>query len=633
MLKRVIQSQPQVSPLAPRISNHEDKQEAHAEVPSKRVSSMGELQLPDVAPENRITVFCMTKKRKKLSISEFERAAERRLPQYQAQSTLDSTIMTRSLHMSVGSLLAPDTVEKRGLFRRPKIRRAVDMQEFEGRVEQYMLKSKGQNYLVDSPSGIRTSILTSDAEMMMNTTELFVQPQLHEQSQNKSALEPQLSNLKTSAERSLISDADQEEARLEGLVSGVSTNEKRYSKSSRLDHEHVDRMTHISPQTPAKQQEEKQDHSHQSNGMAQISFTEEEVVCSIYRWSSSLSFTSSSKYLGSPVTLNISTISLREVVSHIIEDLEISETKEEMINAVNGVEQERIFQEAAEHGANAGYSEHLEKKLSEKADLQITAARDNRGETEMAPSAGEELAEGSIGAQGSPTADSEITKGIGAESLGRHSHAFSSFRKPEMTPLNETDEQGGELQDQAVMLELNSSVEEPAEDEAEYPASQEVSMKTPAFVRAPASNLLLSKPRVAKPASPRSPVQQLQPKVLPRRLGTSERKPREPQIPRSWIKEAFRHFAKMPVTTDAYRIVEKCCERYFQQLSDDLEAYTHHAGRKTVEAADLEVLMRRQGLVTDKTSLNVLIERHFPLQYRKLLIPVAVSGNKVISSS
>uniref|UniRef100_U3JX24 Centromere protein T n=1 Tax=Ficedula albicollis TaxID=59894 RepID=U3JX24_FICAL len=572
MLKRVIQSQPQVSPLAPRISNHEDKQEAHAEVPSKRVSSMGELQLPDVAPENRITVFCMTKKRKKLSISEFERAAERRLPQYQGKAAVKNSlaqccICCHSLHMSVGSLLAPDTVEKRGLFRRPKIRRAVDMQEFEGRVEQYMLKSKGQNYLVDSPSGIRTSILTSDAEMMMNTTELFVQPQLHEQSQNKSALEPQLSNLKTSAERSLISDADQEEARLEGLVSGVSTNEKRYSKSSRLDHEHVDRMTHISPQTPAKQQEEKQDHSHQSNGMAQISFTEEEVVCT------------------------------------------------------------------AEHGANAGYSEHLEKKLSEKADLQITAARDNRGETEMAPSAGEELAEGSIGAQGSPTADSEITKGIGAESLGRHSHAFSSFRKPEMTPLNETDEQGGELQDQAVMLELNSSVEEPAEDEAEYPASQEVSMKTPAFVRAPASNLLLSKPRVAKPASPRSPVQQLQPKVLPRRLGTSERKPREPQIPRSWIKEAFRHFAKMPVTTDAYRIVEKCCERYFQQLSDDLEAYTHHAGRKTVEAADLEVLMRRQGLVTDKTSLNVLIERHFPLQYRKLLIPVAVSGNKVISSS
>lgn len=45
--------------------------------------------------------------------------------------------------MSVGSLLAPDTVEKRGLLRRPRTRRAVDMQAFEGGVEENMLKSKG----------------------------------------------------------------------------------------------------------------------------------------------------------------------------------------------------------------------------------------------------------------------------------------------------------------------------------------------------------------------------------------------------------------------------------------------------------------------------------------------------------
>lgn len=66
----------------------------------------------------------------------------------------------------------------------------------------------------------------------------------------------------------------------------------------------------------------------------------------------------------------------------------------------------------------------------------------------------------------------EITRGIGAESLGRHSHAFSSFQKPEMTPVDETDEQEDELQDQAMMLNLDSSVEEPAEDEAEHPESQ-----------------------------------------------------------------------------------------------------------------------------------------------------------------
>lgn len=56
--------------------------------------------------------------------------------------------------------------------------------------------------------------------------------------------------------------------------------------------------------------------------------------------------------------------------------------------------------------------------------------------------------------------------------MARHSHAFSSSHKPEMTPLSETDEQEDELQDQAVMINLDSTVEEPAEDEVEHPASQ-----------------------------------------------------------------------------------------------------------------------------------------------------------------
>lgn len=41
-----------------------------------------------------------------------------------------------------------------------------------------------------------------------------------------------------------------------------------------------------------------------------------------------------------------------------------------------------------------------------------------------------------------------------------------------MTPLSESDEQEDEPQDQAIMLELDDSVKEPAEDEAEPPAIQ-----------------------------------------------------------------------------------------------------------------------------------------------------------------
>nr|XP_009486708.1 PREDICTED: centromere protein T-like [Pelecanus crispus] len=289
MLKRIIRTQPQVSPLAPQISKHEETEAAWSELPYKRVSSMVEMQLPDLVPEDTsIATFHMAKRRKKLSISEFERAADKRLPQNQALSTLDSTTLARSLRMSLGSLIPPDTVEKRGLLRRPKNRKAIDMEAFEGRVEQNMLKRKAQNYPVDSQtaSGIQTATLTSDAEIMLSNTELFVQPQFDEQSQNKlSALEPQLPDSKTPAQKSKVSDAAQEEATLVGLVSSMGTNEgriQRFSEDLILDCEHVDRMTHVSPKTPAKQREDEQDHSQQSNPMEQLSVSEEVVVGSEY---------------------------------------------------------------------------------------------------------------------------------------------------------------------------------------------------------------------------------------------------------------------------------------------------------------------------------------------------------------
>ncbi|KAM6380743.1 centromere protein T isoform 3-T3 [Pluvialis apricaria] len=585
MLKRIISTQPQVSPLAPQISRREETVEAGSELPSKRVSSMGEMQLPDLVPEDTsITTFRMAKRRRKFSISEFERAADKRLPQNQAQSTLDSSALVRSLRMSLGSLIPPDTVEKRGLLRRPTHRKVIDMEAFEGGVEQNMLKRKAQDYLVDSQttSGIRTAMLTSDAEIMLSNTELFVQPQFDEQSQNKlSALELQLSDSKTSAQRSKISDAAQEEARLAGLVSSVGTNEgrtQRYSEDLILDRERVDRMSPVSSKTPANKREDKQDHSQPSNATERLSFSGEVVVGT------------------------------------------------------------------AEHHANAGYSGHLEKKLTKKAESQVTAAQDARVETEIAPSEEEEIAEGRVEQQGSPEAEREIAKGVEAGSLGRHSHAFSSSEKSGMKPLEEAveraDEQADELEDQAIMVELDGPEEEPTEDEAEDPESEEVSMKTPTFVRAAAYEPLLSTLRLTKPAAPKlstprpaksaAPKLPLRAKPVPKSSGASQRKTREPEIASSLIKKIFSHYVKMPVARDAFKIVQKCSERYFKQLSCDLEAYTNHAGRKTVEMADLEVLMRRQGLVTDKMPLCVLIERYLPLEYRKLLIPVAVSGNKVI---
>ncbi|KAM9301721.1 centromere protein T [Gastrophryne carolinensis] len=100
----------------------------------------------------------------------------------------------------------------------------------------------------------------------------------------------------------------------------------------------------------------------------------------------------------------------------------------------------------------------------------------------------------------------------------------------------------------------------------------------------------------------------------------------------SFIKQIFSLHSKMRVSKEALTDVETCLEQYLDQLTGDLAAYTAHANRKTITGADLELLMKRQRLVTDTTSLNVLIERHLPLEYRKLLIPCATSGNKVFPS-
>lgn len=59
---------------------------------------------------------------------------------------------------------------------------------------------------------------------------------------------------------------------------------------------------------------------------------------------------------------------------------------------------------AAEHLENTGYSEHLEKKLTEKAELQKTMAQDARMKTEMALLEDDGIAESSVGHQDSPEA-------------------------------------------------------------------------------------------------------------------------------------------------------------------------------------------------------------------------------------
>ncbi|XP_008700670.2 centromere protein T isoform X2 [Ursus maritimus] len=168
------------------------------------------------------------------------------------------------------------------------------------------------------------------------------------------------------------------------------------------------------------------------------------------------------------------------------------------------------------------------------------------------------------------------------------------------------------------------------EDISGRTASPELASSTTEFLQA-------RQPQFLEPAlPPRTAVLSSEPlKPLPTRLPPRARTPgpRPRQDPHktglSHYVKLFSFYAKMPMEKKALEMVEKCLDKYFQHLCDDLEVFAAHAGRKTVKPEDLELLMRRQGLVNDQVSLHVLVERYLPLEYRQLLIPCAFSGNSV----
>eukprot|EP00064_Thunnus_orientalis_P006365 superscaffoldBa00000660_g6382 len=115
--------------------------------------------------------------------------------------------------------------------------------------------------------------------------------------------------------------------------------------------------------------------------------------------------------------------------------------------------------------------------------------------------------------------------------------------------------------------------------------------------------------------------------VRQRKTGAAKR---ETGLPKSYLMNVFKHFAKTKVSADVYPVLKDIMDKFFDRLADDLETYAVHAKRKTIEVEDVELLLRRQGYVNDKVPVEVLIEKYLRMDQRKLLIPIATSGNNVV---
>ncbi|XP_061823821.1 uncharacterized protein cenpt isoform X2 [Nerophis lumbriciformis] len=162
--------------------------------------------------------------------------------------------------------------------------------------------------------------------------------------------------------------------------------------------------------------------------------------------------------------------------------------------------------------------------------------------------------------------------------------------------------------------------------------NKDIPMKTPAFVREKRTF------QVAYQASPTALNPQTSnksegaPSVKPKR----ERKPKsatvknEVGLPKNYLMGVFRHFAKTKVSPDVYPVLKETMDKFFDRMAEDLETFAHHAKRKTIEVEDVVLLLRRQGHVNDKVPVEVLIEKYLRMDQRRLLIPMATSGNIVI---
>ncbi|PYI02165.1 hypothetical protein BO78DRAFT_325860 [Aspergillus sclerotiicarbonarius CBS 121057] len=103
-----------------------------------------------------------------------------------------------------------------------------------------------------------------------------------------------------------------------------------------------------------------------------------------------------------------------------------------------------------------------------------------------------------------------------------------------------------------------------------------------------------------------------------------------PNLPVGVVKKLATRFArarngsKAKISKETLAAIEQASSWYFEQASEDLAAYSKHAGRKTIDESDVATLMRRQRHVNNATTIFSLAQKHLPkelLQDMRLAMP------------
>uniref|UniRef100_A0ABM5EV62 Centromere protein T n=1 Tax=Pogona vitticeps TaxID=103695 RepID=A0ABM5EV62_9SAUR len=614
LIKKLLQTLPVTSPLVPVKSDTSKPAEPVVQLPSEHIPCSDiEISLSESAPKKKCQTSLLKTKSKKISLSEFEKGLNKQFDSNTVQSSLENTSLTKSLQISFKTPAPLPIVGKKGLIRRPKKYRGINVKGFEEEIEQNLLRvQKSQSYLQALQAA---TSLSSNAELTAADTELFAEPlpsgqngdngsnapsrhTAARQSSTRGSMLPSRQTLSPAREKSRADFGMPECGQKEVLGSETGFDDEPESVAEEnadgppeeqpkklqgtvkelVCTRNAGEMEAIPQGRPCTSGNVEQEDLPRNSCEAQLSLSEEYLTTEIrpVRTSTPIGARLPEVYPGHLSSLpreKSAKRSVKEMVSQIIEELDRS-----VIPAVSsqGISEANLREEPNEKAATPG------RGVSRKNPDQLERAPRKKTAEEITP----QVADG-----------------------GKTSEVLDMISEAEMdTESKEMSEAGTDLE------------------------NAEPTGKTPAFVhvRAFQRTSLLSTLQAQKMAESRSPYTQPSVKQAPKPAKRGQSSKCEPALPSSFVKKLFKHYVRMPVNKDAFRAVETCVNLYFRNMSNDLEAYTNHARRKTIEPADLELLMRRQRLITDKMPLNVLIERHLPLEYRKLLIPVASAGNKVV---
>ncbi|KAF9888412.1 hypothetical protein FE257_008690 [Aspergillus nanangensis] len=103
-----------------------------------------------------------------------------------------------------------------------------------------------------------------------------------------------------------------------------------------------------------------------------------------------------------------------------------------------------------------------------------------------------------------------------------------------------------------------------------------------------------------------------------------------PNIPSGVIRKLATRFAparagsKTKISKTTLAAIEQASSWYFEQVSEDVAAYSKHAGRKTIDESDVTALMRRQRHLNGANTVFSLAQKHLPkelLQDMRLAMP------------